>query len=389
MEEQPLPPKGFLSIQANVGLKEEGDDFLLVKSIEPAVSSAVFTQSLFPGASVELSKESQFEDGFQGLVVISKNANVATGENGYKHALEVRALASEILKIPEESVLIASTGVIGREYPMDKMRAEIPRLDGKLLPLNPSSAASAIMTTDTTYKVSSVKCGESTIVGIAKGVGMVEPNMATLLSFFFTDAHIEKEDLNIIFKSVIGKTFNSLSIDTDTSTSDTAAIFANGLSGKVQHDDFEKSLYQCALELTKKIAIDGEGATKSIIVNVTGATDDRQAKRVGKSVVNSPLVKTAVHGKYPNWGRVIMAIGKLDDELNIKPSLTKVSFGKYLVFPFTHSEKSSSILSKVKNYLEEGEIEINIDLGINDGSWTVYGCDLSDGYIKINADYTT
>lgn len=242
------------------------------------------------------------------------------------------------------------------------------------------------MTTDTRPKHFTVCVGDSVLTGIAKGVGMIEPDMATLLTFFFTDADIPAGELDALFRRVMDRTFNALSIDTDTSTSDTAAIFANGLAGSVDLAEFEQALHTCALHLVRDIASDGEGASKLIEVHVTGARDDAQAKRVGKSVVNSPLVKTAVHGSDPNWGRVAMAVGKLSDETDIEPHRVRIQFDDLVLYP---EEPGDALLEKAAEYLSGDEIVIRVDLGIGEGAFTVYGCDLTEGYVKINADYTT
>ena len=185
---------------------------------------------------------------------------------------------------------------------------------------------------------------------------------------------------------MVAGTFNALSIDTDTSTSDTAAVFANGLAGPVDLADLERVLGAAALHLVREIARDGEGATKAIEVRVTGARDDAQAKRIGKSVVNSPLVKTAVHGADPNWGRVAMAIGKCEDEHDVNPDRVSITFGDVTLYPELAGDRELELASK---HLRQEEVIISVDLGIGAGRFTVYGCDLTDGYIRINADYTT
>ncbi|ODS23305.1 bifunctional ornithine acetyltransferase/N-acetylglutamate synthase [Candidatus Endobugula sertula] len=390
MQQKFIPlPQGFEGICCNVGLKSDSDDCLMVKSNTPSISMAMYTQSLFAGPSVNISKaENQSE--FQAIVVLSKNANVATGEAGTQHALHVRRLAANIMKVPENKVLIASTGIIGQQYPMAAIKENLASLpDQPLQHLNAYDAASAIMTTDTQPKYYKTNCGSARIVGIAKGVGMIEPNMATMLSFFFTDANLDKATLEKTFKNVVAKTFDATSIDTDTSTSDTAAIISNGLAGSVSLSDFEEALYTCSLELTKMITLDGEGATKSIIVNVSGARDDKQAKRVAKSVVNSPLVKTAVHGSDPNWGRIVMAIGKLEQEIDILPDKVTINFGELSVYPPSVENSHQDMRKQLTRYLQQDEVTINIDLSIAAGQFTAFGCDLSEGYIRINADYTT
>jgi glutamate N-acetyltransferase/amino-acid N-acetyltransferase len=215
---------------------------------------------------------------------------------------------------------------------------------------------------------------------------MIEPDMATMLAFVFTDAAVDPDELDTIFRRVVGRTFNSVSIDTDTSTSDTAAIFANGFAGPVDPEAFEEALSSVCLALVRDIASDGEGAGRLIVVEVTGARDDDQAKRVGKSIVNSPLVKTMVHGSDPNWGRVTMAIGKCQDDLDIDPDRVRIGFGGIDVYP---DEPDQRALDAVVSHLRSDEVLIGVDLGISAGSWTVYGCDLTEGYVHLNSSYTT
>jgi glutamate N-acetyltransferase / amino-acid N-acetyltransferase len=379
-------PRGFRGITKNMGLKDVEDDFAAVVSEVPARSAAVFTKSRFSGPSVVLSRESAATGQCRGMVVLSRNANVATGRAGVEHAVEVRRRIAEIAGVAPEEVVIASTGVIGRPYPMESIRANLDALAWPFPEADYERAAAAIMTTDTRPKSYHVRVGDAVLVGIAKGVGMIEPNMATMLAFFFTDADLTGDELDAAFRRVVDRTFNALSIDTDTSTSDTAAIFANGLAGPVDLAAFEQALYECALHLVRDIASDGEGASKLIEVRVTGARDDAQAKLVGKSVVNSPLVKTAVHGCDPNWGRIAMAIGKLEDETDIVPENVRILFDDLPMHP---EEPGDALLERAAKYLGGDEVVINIDLGIADGTFTVYGCDLTEGYVRINADYTT
>jgi glutamate N-acetyltransferase/amino-acid N-acetyltransferase len=254
-----------------------------------------------------------------------------------------------------------------------------------LAPANFDDLAEAIMTTDTEAKVVRAQCGEARIVGIAKGVGMIEPNMATLLTFFFTDAAVSATDLDLVFRSVMDRTFNALSIDTDTSTSDSAAILANGLAGPVDLAAFEQALEEVALALVLKIAGDGEGATKVIEAIVNGARDTRQAKRIAKAIINSPLVKTAVHGADPNWGRVAMAIGKCHEETDIDPEAVSIEIGGIAMYPVLAEGGLEAASAKMRG----DHVVIEVDLAVADGSFTAYGCDLTDGYVRINADYTT
>jgi glutamate N-acetyltransferase/amino-acid N-acetyltransferase len=242
------------------------------------------------------------------------------------------------------------------------------------------------MTTDTRPKLVHAQVGSASIVGVAKGVGMIEPNMATMLAFFFTDAAIEPAALDQLFREVVAETFNALSIDGDTSTSDTAAILANGLAGSVDLAEFGTALRALALDLVTQIARDGEGASKLITVQVSGARDRAQAKRVGKAVVNSPLVKTMAHGADPNWGRVVMAVGKCEDDLDISADLVRVALCGRNVYPDECTEQE---LEQLREELTGDTVPISIDLGIGSAEFTVYGCDLSAGYVLLNSAYTT
>ena len=215
---------------------------------------------------------------------------------------------------------------------------------------------------------------------------MIEPDMATMLTFIFTDAEIAPTELDPIVRRVIDRTFNAVSIDTDTSTSDTAIVMASGEAGAVDLRAFEAAMHAVALELTKMIASDGEGAETLIEVRVDTARDTDQARRVAKVIVNSPLVKTAVHGADPNWGRVAMAIGKCSDDLDIDQDIVAIRFGTTEVYPTLLEEQA---LEELSGYLAGDEVLIHVSLGIGDGEFTAYGCDLTDGYVRINADYTT
>jgi glutamate N-acetyltransferase / amino-acid N-acetyltransferase len=379
-------PKGFRSLTRALGVKDESDDFTAIVSDVPAQVSAVFTRSLFAGPSVLLSRETAATGTARGVVVISRNANVATGAEGLANAREVRTLVASAGGLEPEQLLIASTGVIGRQYPMDRVRAGLTGLEWPFPEADLDRAARAIMTTDTVPKRLTRRCGEATVTGIAKGVGMIEPDMATLLTFFFTDASLEAATLDAVFRRVVDRTFNAVSVDTDTSTSDTAAILANGAAGPVDVAEFEQALYEVALGLTRAVASDGEGASKLIEVRVIGARDDAQAKRVGKAIVNSPLVKTAVHGADPNWGRVAMAIGKCSDERDINPEKVVIRFGDVETYP---APSTDEVLAAATEQMRGEEVLITVELGVADGAFTVYGCDLTDGYIRINADYTT
>jgi glutamate N-acetyltransferase/amino-acid N-acetyltransferase len=242
------------------------------------------------------------------------------------------------------------------------------------------------MTTDTVAKIAEGSVGSARIVGVAKGVGMIEPDMATMITLLLTDADIGPDDLEPIFRRVIDRTFNCVSIDTDTSTSDTAILMASGAAGAVDLDAFERALGEVAESLTKQIARDGEGAEKLIEVTVQQAASTQQAKRVAKAIVNSPLVKTAVHGADPNWGRVAMAIGKSTTADEVDQSRVVIRFGDQEVYPTAVDDAGLEALAA---YMRGADVRIVASLAAGDSSATVWGCDLTDGYVRINADYTT
>jgi glutamate N-acetyltransferase/amino-acid N-acetyltransferase len=379
-------PTGFRAYVANIGIKDTTDDLVVVASDAPSVAVGMFTTSSFAGPSVVVSRENLSSPTAQAVVVISKNANVATGGEGLANAREVVAGVAAAIGCGTSDVLIASTGVIGRQYPMDHVRAGLDSIPSPLPIADAEAVATGIMTTDTVAKVAATSVGESRIVGVAKGVGMIEPNMATLITLLFTDALVTADDLDPIFRRVIDRTFNCVSIDTDTSTSDTAIIMAGGAAGPVDLDAFERGLYEVAASLTKQVARDGEGAEKLIEVLVEQAGSPEQARRVAKAIVNSPLVKTAVHGADPNWGRVAMAIGKSTTSGEVDQSRVVIRFGDQEVYP---SPVDADGLDALAAYMRGDEVRITALLAAGQSSATVWGCDLTDGYVRINADYTT
>ena len=381
-------PAGFASHVANLGIKDTTDDFVVIASADRCAAAGVFTRSRFAGPSVTISRANVADGGARAVVVIAKNANVATGAAGASDAREITERVAGRLGCGSSDVLLASTGVIGHRYPMQRIRDGI---DAMVLPLSERSAdaaAGAIMTTDTVEKVEHRRVGGSvaSVVGIAKGVGMMEPDMATLIAVVLTDAEIQPRPLRAMFRRVVDRTFNCVSIDTDTSTSDTAVLLASGHAGPVDAEALEAALHGVCLGLTKRIAADGEGAQTVIEVLVDRARDGDQARRVAKSIVNSPLVKTAVHGADPNWGRVAMAIGKCSDDTDIHPERVVIRFGEHAVYPVP---PAGARLAELSRYLAGDEVLIHVSLGIDDGAATVWGCDLTESYIRINADYTT
>ena len=381
-------PAGFRSHVANIGIKDDTPDFVIVATERAVPTAAVFTRSRFAGPSVTLSR-TQVADGLaSAVVVISKNANVATGPQGHEDAIEVVRATAERLGCDASEVVIASTGVIGRLYPMDRVRAGIAALPDRLSSTDAVGPATGMMTTDTVPKLAEATVAGSTarVVGMAKGVGMIEPDMATHISLLFTDAEVAAADLDATFRRVVDRTFNCVSVDTDTSTSDTSVVMASGTAGPVDPDAFERALYEVAVDLSKQIARDGEGAHSLIEVHVDRAADGAQAKRVAKAIVNSPLVKTAVHGGDPNWGRVAMAIGKCSDDTDIDQDAVVIRFGDTEVYPRLLDDDALAALS---SYMAGPDVRIHVSLATGDAEATVWGCDLSDTYVRFNADYTT
>ena len=378
-------PAGFTAHTASIGIKDDTPDFVVVAAEAPCVASAVFTRSRFAGPSVTLSRAHVADGTLQAVVVVSKNANVATGPDGEADARELAQGVARAVGCRTEEVLVASTGVIGRRYPIDRIRAHLatmaPPSDVAVEPV-----AEAMMTTDTHPKTACAPAGAATVVGVAKGVGMIEPDMATMLAFLFTDADVAAGMLDRMFRAAVDRTFNCLSVDTDTSTSDTAAILASGRAGPVPDDDLGAAVEAVCLDLTRQLAADGEGAETLLVVTVDGGRDDAQAKRVAKAVVNSPLVKTAVHGADPNWGRIAMAVGKCSDDTDIDQGLVTIRIGDQELYP---SPAGEAELAGLERYLRSDEVHIGVSLGIGHGTATVYGCDLTAGYVRINADYTT
>jgi glutamate N-acetyltransferase/amino-acid N-acetyltransferase len=381
-------PRGFRSYVANIGVKDATDDLVVVATDAPVPAAALFTTSRFAGPSVALSRRHTVNGRAQAVVVISKNANVATGPQGHDDALEVAALVAGRVGCAVDDVVVTSTGVIGRRYPMDRIRAGLQAIPDPLPRTDADGPAAGMMTTDTVPKIAEATVAGSAarVVGMAKGVGMIEPDMATHISLLFTDASVDASDLDALFRRVVDRTFNCVSVDTDTSTSDSTVLLASGLVEDVDPGALEAAVHAVALDLTRQIARDGEGAETLIEVHVDHARDAGQAKRVGKAIVNSPLVKTAVNGGDPNWGRVAMAIGKCSDDVDIDQDTVVIRFGADEVYP---KELDDDALAALSAYMGGTDVRIHVSLHTGTAESTVWGCDLSTEYIHINADYTT
>ena len=413
-EFQELQPIEGLEISAiSADLYGDGrDDLTLFYFHEGANFAAVYTTSKVTSASINwnLKVKRHF---VKALMVNTKNANTFTGIKGAQGLKEIANTLSKSLTLKSSQspkgvsdvvkitdLLFASTGVIGEDFPYLKIKNRIPELVKKLRTEQNKfiwfKAASAIMTTDTRPKVAYEECKIGNklikISGIAKGSGMIAPNMATMLSFIFTDANIPSVILKSLLKKVTGTTFNSITVDSDTSTNDMVGIFATGkaknskiyniMDPKLQ--DFEKALHRLSLNLAKQIVVDGEGAKKFITINVIGARSTLMAKNIGFSIANSPLFKTAVAGEDPNWGRIVMAIGKSGE--NVISKKIQIKIGDSLVAEESKIAKDYDE-KKLKEYMKWDSIVVEVNLNIGNSSFDVYTCDFTHDYIDINADY--
>ena len=402
----PLAPDGFPDFSplsgvklatAATGVKYRGRDDLLLVSLEPGtVAAGIFTQSTAAGAPVVWCREVLSLSEARGLVVNAGNANVFTGSRGREDVISMASSVAEVLGCNENEVFVASTGVIGEPLPVQRILPHIKELDQALDGGAWSAACNAILTTDTFAKgavrTTSINGHPVSIYGMAKGSGMIEPNMATMLSFLFTDANIKKSVLQGLLEEANDTSFNAITVDSDTSTSDTCLLFATGKAGNELEtnlqssalDDFRLSLSELMLDLALQVVRDGEGATKLVRVRVDGAESSKQAKHVAKTIANSPLVKTAIAGEDANWGRVVMAIGKSGVEY--VPEQLAIGFGGITItengMRAAHYDES-----KISEHLQGSEISIEVRLGDGPGCADVWTCDLTHGYISINADY--
>jgi len=390
--------KGFQFSAVEAAVKKPGrKDLALIFSEVPAQASAVFTTNKVKAAPVLLSMERIANGAAQALVVKSGNANACTGEQGMVAARETSRLVAEGLKIADEAIQVSSTGVIGVQMPLDRLKNAIPALIGGLASGTLDNVAEAIMTTDTFPKMEA-RSGQAggisyTVAGIAKGAGMIMPNMATMLSFIISDAAVAPAVLDTAFRRAVDRSFNIISVDGDTSTNDTCLIMANGQAGNPtiatgtpEAAAFEELLQDVLLSLAKQIVKDGEGATKFVEIRVTGASDDGDAKRAALAVANSCLVKTAFFGQDANWGRIFAAVGYSGaqvDPARLALCFDDVCMARNGVFAGGDAEARGT------EVLKKREFAVTVDLGLGTGSATVFTSDLSHEYVSINADYRT
>ena len=388
-------PKGYIAGSAECGLKRAGEDLAIIYSERPAVAAAVFTQNLVQAAPVIVSREHLRHKTHCAIIVNSGGANACTGEAGLEDARRTASIVAEYFNCDEREVLIASTGVIGVRLEMDKLERGIRTATAELSRENGVRVAEAMMTTDTRPKraMKKIKLSDRrvTIAGVAKGAGMIHPNMATLLSFVTTDAAINKSVLHSALHRAVNQSFNRMTIDGDTSTNDTLAVLANGAAENepitsATGDDFElfaSALTDVCRELAIQVARDGEGARKLITIRVRHAPNQRDAHRIAETIATSPLVKTAVAGADANWGRILAAAGRSGARFDV--SKVEVKIGDLVVA--RHGSAVNFSEDRALEILESDEVTLTLDLNQGDVEVTEWTCDLTEGYIHINADY--
>ena len=389
---------GILAGGVVAGIKPSGKkDLALIYSSTPARAAAVFTSNQVKGAPVLVSSEHVRGGQAQAIVASSGCANVCTGEQGIADAREMTKLVGEHLRIPANHVLVAATGVIGIPLPMDRIRAAMPNLVKSLSPQGGKAAAEAIMTTDTHPKEAAARVEIAgrpiTIGGIAKGVAMLEPHLATMFCFVASDAALARGALGPVLRRSVDRSFNRTTIDSDQSTSDTVAVIANGLAENTPLEAGSRGIRQFAAgldavmtKLARMLVRDGEGATKLVTVTVRGAANGRDALVAARAVANSPLVKTAINGGDPNWGRIMMALGK--SPARIDPAKVAISFGDERLVE-RGMQKEGVRLERIQEIMGTSEYEIAIDLGLGRGEDRVWTCDLTEEYVRLNSKYTT
>ena len=376
-------PLGFTCASVNCGIKEEGNDLSLFRSETIANAAAVFTKNLFPGAPVILGREIIKKGKLSTIIVNSRVSNVGTGEKGIENARRMGDAVAAEFNIPSDEVIMSSTGVIGRHLPIECIEQGVKKFHG-IMGNDPMAGAEGIMTTDTYPKAISLSVRDATLTIVGKGSGMIEPNMATMLVYIFTDAKIETAPLDTMLRNAVADSFNMLSVDSDTSTSDTCVIMANGLKGEVDEEAFSKALNFACIEMTRLLARDGEGASKLLTATVLNAYNRSEARFIAKAIINSPLIKTMAYGADPNIGRVLMAVGKCT-ECRVDPALIEVSINGTAVYKDLSRVDFNE--NNVRKLLEAGHVDITVSLNTGECSAKAYGCDLTEGYIEENASY--
>jgi glutamate N-acetyltransferase/amino-acid N-acetyltransferase len=385
-------PKGFLASGVRAGIRKKRPDLGLIVAPDGATAAAVFTQNAFQAAPVVLAKQSMKKGGgrIKGVVVNAGCANAVTGKTGLDAAKRVRTRAAALLRCDESEIFLASTGVIGVVLPDKKVTDTLPDAITRLSPGGVDAFSHAILTTDVGPKVTqaSFTLGgkRGRIVGVAKGAGMIHPNMATMLSFITTDAALEPAALQRALTTAVDQSFNSISVDGDTSTNDTVLLLASGKLGNGARDDvsdFQRALNTVCRDLAWMIVRDGEGATRVMELEVRGGRTDRDAKLAAHAVATSPLVKTALHGGDPNWGRILAALGRSGARFSVK----RVSLAAGKVQLVSNGEPAAYKEKDAAKVFARERVPITLDLGEGNGRTIVLASDLGHDYVSLNADY--
>jgi glutamate N-acetyltransferase / amino-acid N-acetyltransferase len=389
---------GILASGVAAGIKPNGKkDLALIYSSSPARAAAVFTQNQVKGAPVLVSQEHVRDGRARAILASSGCANVCTGEQGIKDAREMTSVVAELLRVAPRQVLIAATGVIGQSLPMEKIRSALPKLVKGLSPQGGRNAAEAILTTDTFPKEAALRLEVAgrpvTIGGIAKGVGMLEPHLATMFCFVATDAMVEGSALQSALRRAVDRSFNRITVDGDQSTSDTVAVLANGLAENAPLErggrglrQFSRGLEALTVRLAKLLVEDGEGASKLVEIRVRGARTRREALLAARSVANSPLVKTAINGADPNWGRIMMALGKSPARVTADRVVISIEDEPLVE---RGMQRPDARLDRIRELMGRRQYAITVDLALGHGEDHVWTADLSEEYVRINAKYTT
>jgi glutamate N-acetyltransferase/amino-acid N-acetyltransferase len=378
-------PTGFRCAATNCGLKPKAKDLALFVSDVDAAAAALFTRNHFPGAPIVLGRDTIKGGVLRAIAVNSKCSNVATGAEGLVNARRMAAAAAAEVGTSPDRVLVSSTGVIGVPLPIEKIERGLRGL-GAQLQSDALVGAEGIMTTDRHPKAlaMAIPRTESSITWVAKGAGMIEPNLATMLCYVFTDARFVAADLDRMLRIAVRDSLNMLSVDSDTSTSDTCVLMANGLAGTVDRAAFEGVLRDGCQRMTEILARDGEGATRMLRVTVSGALNDQEARQVARTINNSPLIKTMVAGADPNVGRILMAIGKCFD-CTIVPERTDAWVNGHQVVGGGQRLEFDDAL--VRAALGTEVVDLSVVLGVGTARAVAYGCDLTQGYVDENAAY--
>lgn len=391
-------PQGFKAAGIKAGLKKSGkEDVAIIYSTKAAAAAAVFTTNTMAAAPVIVSRQAAAKGKASAIIVNSGCANACTGEQGLTDAKAMAKITADLLGVDQDEILVASTGIIGVTLPMEKVTAGIKKAVGEMSVEGAAKAAQAIITTDTFTKSCAYEfeLGGKTvrIAGIAKGSGMIHPNMATMLSFITTDAAIAAPVLKQALTEAVGVSFNMVSVDGDTSTNDMVAVLANGLAGNAviadsagtEYQLFSKALTAICTDLAKKVARDGEGATKFLEVNVSGAASFAEAKKAAMAIAKSPLVKTAFFGQDPNWGRILCAVGY--SEATVVPEKTSLNIGGIIIVKNGLGVQYDEHM--LRAVMAAHDIVVNVDLAVGAAKATVWTCDFSYEYVKINGEYHT